>query len=362
MPPYQYDYPQALMGTEFSDALALLRLPGNNVEAFSGSISAEHGFPEIASEGFLYMPFAEKSEQGFFLAPDSDEERVRREIAQAATNLHADAVPDTDPVDYMVQAQSILNELRHGGMKKVILSRVKQSPVPDGFSVLSLFDRLCEVYPDACIHLFVQKGQFAWIGASPELLIDFENGVLKTVSLAGTKALLTDGTPSGDWSNKELEEQQLVTEFIRDVLEHSPHLNIEKMETAHSLRAGNVIHLCSRFFARCEDGFNWKELLHRLHPTPAIAGLPRDAALQLIEQTESHRRSCYGGFLGKAAPDSARLYLNLRCLRYTSNALEYYAGGGYTAASDAEDEWNETEHKIRTLLSVVENLRNFEKT
>ncbi|TVR40083.1 MAG: hypothetical protein EA392_04625 [Cryomorphaceae bacterium] len=350
------------MGAELSDALALLRLPGRETEAFSGSASQNPGFPAISSDGFLYMPFGEDSEQAFFLEPDPDVENVRSQIAHFTKNLHADAIPDTDPVDYQIQAQTILGDLRHGGMKKVILSRVKQTPVPDGFNPLSLFDRLCQVYPNATIHLLIQKGQFAWLGATPELLLDFENRELKTVSLAGTRALLPDGTPSADWSNKELEEQQLVTEFIRDVLEQTPHLNLQKIEAAHSVRAGNVIHLCSRFFAQSEKGFSWTSLLKRLHPTPAIAGLPRDAALKLIEQTESHPRSYYGGFLGKAGPDSARLYLNLRCLRFTNTAIEYYAGGGYTAASDAEDEWNETEHKIRTLLSVVENLRNFEKT
>jgi isochorismate synthase len=93
------------------------------------------------------------------------------------------------------------------------------------------------------------------------------------------------------------------------------------------------------------------ELLLKLHPTPAVGGIPKNASLEFIKANEGYDREFYSGFLGPMDPKKgSRLYVNLRCLQLLEKDALLYAGAGITAGSNPESEWDETEHKLRTLL------------
>jgi isochorismate synthase len=81
------------------------------------------------------------------------------------------------------------------------------------------------------------------------------------------------------------------------------------------------------------------------------------SALDFIRRTEAHSREYYTGFLGPVGlDDHMQLYVNLRCMKVLKDRLILYVGGGITHDSIAEDEWEETEIKADTLLSVLRNL------
>jgi isochorismate synthase len=90
-------------------------------------------------------------------------------------------------------------------------------------------------------------------------------------------------------------------------------------------------------------------LIFDLHPTPAVCGIPKEKSLELILQTEKHNREFYAGFIGPLDNDNAQLFVNLRCMKLTSKWATYFAGGGLTAQSEAEAEWEETCLKLKTL-------------
>jgi isochorismate synthase len=99
--------------------------------------------------------------------------------------------------------------------------------------------------------------------------------------------------------------------------------------------------------------------LYLLHPTPAVCGLPKNEALSFILEHEIHNREFYSGFLGPVNMTSGRgrnsssLYVNLRCMKLRENTAILYAGCGITVESEPEKEWQETELKANTLLSVI---------
>ena len=80
-----------------------------------------------------------------------------------------------------------------------------------------------------------------------------------------------------------------------------------------------------------------------------------DITKELILKKEVHKRELYTGFIGEIHNTSTSLYVNLRCMKITSNQFHIYVGGGITSKSDPQEEWEETEIKAQTMLSLIEN-------
>jgi isochorismate synthase len=97
------------------------------------------------------------------------------------------------------------------------------------------------------------------------------------------------------------------------------------------------------------------DFVDAMHPTPAVAGQPKEDAIQFIKGLEPHDRDYYTGFLGPVNQGKGEidLFVNLRCLKITPDYLSLYVGGGITLDSDPADEWNETRWKAESLLKIL---------
>ena len=254
------------------------------------------------------------------------------------------------PREYYLQAHELLNGINVFQMGKAVFSRIKQVSF-DATKALNFFDALCEKYPQATVYVTSSRLFGTWIGASPEILLETHHEHLFTMSLAGTKR--TDDA-TFEWRNKEKTEQALVTDFIVETLEKNELRDIETTEP-YDFEAGPVTHLRTDISARLAAKSAW-EIAFQLHPTPAVSGLPRDRALELIQAVEFHDRSLYSGMFGWISPEHVKLYVNLRCAQIQDQFTYLYLGGGFTADSIPEEEWMETENKSKTLLNVMEQL------
>ncbi len=287
---------------------------------------------------------------------------------------------------YLKQVSKILGAIKLGPIKKAVLSRALLIPFHTEHEAPQLFSQLTETYKDAFVYLLSFPGSGIWTGATPELLMSawddknpsntratdgaehneimpdgdanhstfvFKPMHIRTMALAGTRK---SGT-TGEWGNKEIEEQQWVATYIQEKLVVSGCNGIMQSET-YTAAAGNIEHLRTDFRASM-PAKNMNVLLQQLHPTPAVCGWPADEALKLILETEGYNRSYYTGFLGPVNVDGASsLYVNLRCMQATDAQAALYVGGGITHDSIPEDEWEETSIKSRTLLSEIEKIRN----
>ena len=91
-----------------------------------------------------------------------------------------------------------------------------------------------------------------------------------------------------------------------------------------------------------------------MHPTPAVCGLPKEAAKFFILQNEKYDRTYYSGFLGEINDDfDTELFVNLRCAKIEKNVAQIYVGGGITKESNPEKEWLETHLKTNTIKSIL---------
>ena len=156
------------------------------------------------------------------------------------------------------------------------------------------------------------------------------------------------------WTAKEVLEQEYVTRYIHDVLRDFD-VKDYRVSSPYVKKAGNLLHLRTDFSLDYNklNGRLW-EFVDAMHPTPAVAGQPKEDAIQFIKNLEPHDRDYYTGFLGPVSCDGETdLFVNLRCMKITPNYISLYVGGGITLESDSAEEWKETRLKAKSLLRIL---------
>ncbi len=255
--------------------------------------------------------------------------------------------------DYLKLIDETVSAIRNGALSKVIISR--QIPVTrTDVSLGTTFMQLQNHTPNAFTYLVNLPVAGIWMGATPEVLIKNDHENFETVSLAGTQVRKTDGEEYF-WSTKDIEEQAFVSRYMLDVFFN---FDIHRYKTTgpETLESGKVAHLKTSFFFPAEKiSHCLGSFIADLHPTPAVCGLPKDLADEFIRENEVHERKYYTGYLGPwRLNKQVSLFVNLRCMEITEKEFILYAGGGITARSIPEKEWDETNHKAKTLLSVID--------
>lgn len=252
------------------------------------------------------------------------------------------------PREYYLQAHELLNGLNLMQMQKAVFSRVKQLAFETS-KIDAFFSRLCEKYPKAFVYLISSDLFGTWIGATPEIVMEAHQGFLFTTSLAGTKKT---SEAEKEWTAKEIDEQQIVTDYVLSVLQQNK-LNGIEQNGPYDYEAGPVTHIRTDISADLDSKDPWQIALS-LHPTPAVSGFPKEQAIQLIQSIEPHQRELYTGMIGVKQANSCKIYVNLRCAQIQENNLYLYLGGGYTPESIPEMEWIETENKSKTLINCID--------
>ena len=314
--------------------------------------------------GFIISPFCVSEQcKSYFLKPDyifynndiPDEFLQKLSETQQFIDIEENKITDikTTSVDeYCANVQHAILEIEDGVFNKVMLSKVRVENLPDCFEPESFFASLCEVYTDAMVYFLQIPNVGCWIGATPEPLLIFENEKIKTVSLAGTQKATGKAMDEYTWTEKEIDEQAVVTDFIERTLQNAGVKKYEKTATLNC-QAGNLIHLKTEFqFAKSVFFRRFHRLLLALHPTPSVGGMPQDRALNFILDNEQHQRAYFSGFLGAInINEKTGIYVNLRCLQLFERKVVFYAGAGITISSEDKAEWEETENKIETLTN-----------
>ena len=321
---------------------------------------------KLPEKGFLVAPFSRKSEKTYLISPDyvlydSVTPQQFKEIESLAgiqdKDLQTTYPDDTLHDDYIKLIGEALIKINAGEFEKVVLSRIKSVQGEYSSRLSDIFDILCNTYKNAFVYLFCLKGQ-CWTGATPEPFICSKNSDIFTVSLAGTRTYSEKNLDISKWNTKELQEQEFVTRHIDKVLLNYP-VSGYKKNGPYTVRAGNMLHLRTDFtFSVHGVKTNLPSLIHALHPTPAVCGMSTGKAMDFIKTAEKHSREYYTGFLGPLGiNDLMQLYVNLRCIKVMNNRVVLYIGGGITRDSLAEEEWEETEIKAETMLSVLQQIK-----
>ena len=250
--------------------------------------------------------------------------------------------------------------MREDLLEKVVLCRRFDIPFETSADPVAVLDRLARRAGEYIFGL--RRADRTFLGASPELLMAKQGRGLRTEALAGTcriersedrSAGLAAAAERLFGSGKDLEEHALVVRGIVDALE--PLSSKQVLPPWPAVRAlKDLAHLCSEIEVELRDEVGPVTVLRALHPTPAVGGLPRDAALRFLSEVEPVERGWYAGPVGWLTPaGDAEIAVGIRSALLAGDVAYLYAGAGIVRASDPVAEYRETEDKLGRLSSAL---------
>lgn len=333
---------------------------------------------EFTESGFVFAPFDDREETILFPLEQSDcltcsmsyKELSIQEGIKAPVKLNTEscALAKHKHINLVAEA---LESMSKSSLKKVVVSR-KENIDSDETNPFILFKRLLAQYNKAFTYCWFHPKIGLWLGATPESLFSISGAKFSTMALAGTRSI--HELSQGEWSEKEIDEQQIVSDFIINGLKTmASHINIAPTET---IQAGELLHLRTQISGIINRSkLNLKLLLTALHPTPAVCGFPKRQAKAFILEHEAYNRRYYTGFLGEmnfkerrtrnanrrnvensayaAIKVVSNFFVNLRCMELENDKAFIYVGGGITADSVPEKEWEETCNKTLTIKNIL---------
>ena len=330
----------ALYSLPYSENHYLIRQLGDDINKFNRE--------SLRQSGFVIHPFVEdKSALHVFISKD---EFYKNPVIEFSSK-HTGNVKSITRSTYLTQVQQFIKATQTN-YQKIIFSRIETINLATG-DLFHLFITLKDLYKNAFVYLFNIPNIGCWMGASPEVFVKQSENYYETVALAGTQRDLGLPLENVAWGEKETEEQAIVERYVEEILK-AESTNYEKT-LPYTSRAGKLLHLKTKF--RFSPPGNLYKFLKGLHPTPAVCGIPKEVAKDFIIENEKHERSYYAGFLGPVnIENKTNLFVNLRCMQVFKDKFAMYIGGGITADSSPQKEWEETEAKSQTLTDVIERV------
>jgi len=268
------------------------------------------------------------------------------------------------------QVDSALSAIEAGDLEKVVLARSLEVFHPGRFAVPSFLHELRVLYPH-CTVLACGRGEDTLVAASPELLVSLQQGAVESCALAGSAA--RGRSPEEDArlgkalreSPKERAEHAAVVRAVRDGLARWVD-ELRGPEAPELMRVLGIQHLATplrgRLLPECKET-GVLDLVACLHPTPAVAGLERNASLDWIARREGLDRGWYAGPIGWLDADGdGEFWLALRSALIRNapaadcagpSRARLFAGAGIVAGSRPEAELRETRLKLRALLAPL---------
>lgn len=250
-------------------------------------------------------------------------------------------------------------EIVEGEIFQVVLSRaIRRSYQGDPFEI---YRALRQINPSPYMY-FLKQGERVIVGGSPEALVSVDHGTVTTKPIAGTR-----------WRGKTIEEdQRLESELLADEKERAEHVMLVDLgrndlgriaepgsvSVPHFMqieRFSHVMHIVSIVQAKLKSGLHPLDALMSAFPAGTLTGAPKIRAMQIINELEPEGRGVYGGVIGfvdfAGNLDSC---IAIRTATVENGVVRCQAGGGIVADSVPEYEFNETTHKLMSMVTAIE--------
>ncbi len=339
-----------------------VRTRGTGFVAFGSFSFAD----DSAIGGSLVVPrFVVGSHEGTHwftvISEDSSEELPSladaRVLVSSPAPLGPVEIADGDEERWRASVSAAIERISSGELEKVVLARAVTAVAQRPVDVRSVLAPLAAEYP-TCWAFHVD----GLVGATPELLVRVDHGLVASRVLAGT--IRMTGDDMGDLaragalarSSKDREEHEYAVRSVTQVLaNHCGSVNVPDEPSV--LHLPNVMHLATDVTGVLSHNVSALELVRELHPSAAVCGTPTLAAARVIDDLEGLDRGRYAGPVGwiDAAGDG-EWCIGLRSAEISSEdprRLRLFAGCGIVAASDPADEWAESEAKLEPMRRAL---------
>jgi menaquinone-specific isochorismate synthase len=238
----------------------------------------------------------------------------------------------------------VLELVAAGALRKAVLARAVTIDADQPFDVPAVLRSLRQDQPGCVVYA---DGGF--VGASPEILVRRTGPTVTARPLAGT----ADSAARLLASSKDAHEHQLVVDAVVDALRAA--CDDVRSVGPSPVTFADVTHFATTVTGRVRDGSaSVLDLVHALHPTPAVGGTPRDAAVAAIRRLEPTPRGLYAGPCGWVdRSGDGEFVVALRCAQLDGARALLHAGAGIVAGSDTAAEWAETRAKLDPMLRAL---------
>ncbi|AGN02915.1 isochorismate synthase [Salinarchaeum sp. Harcht-Bsk1] len=256
------------------------------------------------------------------------------------------------------QVLAAIDRIEDGSLRKVVLAQSTELSLSGPLSPSDALTRLAEPYPDCTRFALSPTAEATLFGATPERLVSLSGRSVETWALAGSTGR-GDTEEEDEWLARELQKSQkdqhehaLVVDAIRDQLDPVAASVTTGQRRIRTL--STVQHLETPIAAELADAEHVLSIVEALHPTPAVGGLPPEAALETIRSTETFDRGWYAAPVGwfDAAGDGT-FEVAIRSAVANGSSASLFAGAGIVADSEPDREWDEVQLKYGPMLEAL---------
>jgi len=260
-------------------------------------------------------------------------------------------VPQDWKKNYRLALAKGIDLVEFGDLKKLVLAVRQMVLLNEPLDPIPLLHNLRRYQRGSCRFLWKRSEDESFFGASPERLLSLRKGNMQTDALAGTARRNDDGLDLLK-SEKNLREHELVVSSIKDQL-ISEGLNPSRLRAPRLAKHGHLIHLHTPIQASV-NMLSALKLLEVLHPTPAVAGLPRSKSMKWLRTLEPFDRGYYAAPVGWIDTfGNAEFRVAIRCGYIKDNSLSLIAGAGLVKGSTIEGELQEVGLKLDVLADQL---------
>jgi len=258
--------------------------------------------------------------------------------------------------DYTELVRRALDRIAEGGLDKVVTAR--ELHIASGLEPIAVLNRLRSRYP-SCVTFAFGRGAQTFFGATPEQLVHCDGLRLQTDALAGSGRRVGDPARDRELAAelqrdpKELTEHAMVVTDVRDTL-RACGAALDAPSPTGVMELRRIMHLHTPISGRVPAGTTVLELASALHPTAAVAGLPRRVARDWISEHEGFDRGWYAAPVGWTTLDGrGEFRVALRCALTGPAETRLFAGGGIVEGAAPDAELAETTIKLEALLYAL---------
>ncbi len=276
----------------------------------------------------------------------------------------APPVSNTPAEDYRAMVRRAKEYIRAGDIFQVVLSQRFETDFP--LPPLSLYRALRRVNPSPFLY-YLDFGDFALTGSSPEILVRVRDGTVTIRPIAGTR-------PRGATRREDaaLAEDLLADE--KELAEHLMLLDLGRNDVGRVAKVGTVrvtekfileyysqvMHIVSNVEGALAEGLDAIDALMAGFPAGTVSGAPKVRAMEIIDELEREKRGPYAGCVGYfSAAGEMDTCIVLRTALLKDGRMHVQAGAGIVADSDPENELRECENKARALFRAAEEAARF---
>jgi menaquinone-specific isochorismate synthase len=254
--------------------------------------------------------------------------------------------------------KSLEPKMKNAELIKIVLARKSKLTFENSIEAIQLMKELLKAEPECSIFYYQLNLTTTYLAVTPESLFYRHNNQVSADVLAGTIEV-------GDTKEKTKQLARILQNSKKDNLEHNEVFHyietilkdlsnvVTVKEKLNILKLSKVQHLKSIIEAKVSSDISDLTILKKLHPTPAIAGVPKHSTLDLIKSIEPFNRGLFAGAIGVLGRHITDIAVGIRSCLICKNELCLFVGSGILEASSADNEWEELNRKVLNYKNII---------